>query len=160
MTWPRLAARTLTLSRLRSVCGANSPTSRRREYPFPCFCSLKKSLSAKSKAARCWAVSSCKDEVTYKKPLIQTWLNSLCSADERNRGGAGSTAIFLGMRLTSLRRKAELRKRYEVHHFACTDLLDLLGNLNQAIGLPQRGNQPGAVAWKLRDLQLPLVGSH
>ena len=24
-------------------------------------------LSAKSKAARCWAVSSCKDEVTYKK---------------------------------------------------------------------------------------------
>ena len=117
-------------------------------------------LSAKSKAARCWAVSSCKDEVTYKKPLIQTWLNSLCSADERNRGGAGSTAIFLGMRLTSLRRKAELRKRYEVHHFACMDLVDLLGNLNQAIGLPQRGNQPGAVAWKLRDLQLPLVGSH
>ena len=106
------------------------------------------------------AVSSCKDEVTYKKPLIQTWLNSLCSADERNRGGAGSTAIFLGMRLISLRRKAELRKRYEVHHFACTDLVDLLGNLNQAIGLPQRGNQPGAVARKLRDLQLPLVGSH
>lgn len=160
MTWPRLAARTLTLSRLRSVCGANSPTSRRREYPFPCFCGLKKTSrpSQRPHAAGPYLVARTKS--LTKNPLIQTWLNSLCSADERNRGGAGSTAIFLGMRLTSLRRKAELRKRYEVHHFACTDLLDLLGNLNQAIGLPQRGNQPGAVAWKLRDLQLPLVGSH
>ena len=75
----------------------------------------------------------------------------LCSVFQRNKGGGSP---WFAPDPASLRQEAELGKRDEVDHLAGTHLIDLLRNLDQAIRLAQRGNQPRAITRELCDLQL------
>jgi hypothetical protein len=80
----------------------------------------------------------------------------LCSVFQRNNGGWFHLP-WSAPDPASLRQEAELGKRDEVDHLAGTHLIDLLRNLDQAIRLAQRGNQPGAITRELCDLQLSSI---
>ena len=84
-------------------------------------------------------------------------LEALCLLCSSAITGGSSISQGLARDPASLRQEAELRKRDEVDHLAGTHFLNLLGDLDQAIRLAQRGNQPGAVTPELCDLQLPFV---
>jgi hypothetical protein len=64
-----------------------------------------------------------------KKPGLNRGLGPLCAAFQRNIAWIVPRAIF-AVQARSLRKKAELRKWYEVDHLARADLLDLLRNLD------------------------------
>src|SRR3989337_3330001 len=57
------------------------------------------------------------------------------------------------------RRQAKFREGYEVDEVARADLFHILRHLDQAVGLPQRGDESGAVAGKLSDLKPPACPS-